>query len=111
MSLPTRHRDLWFEDGNVILIAENTGFRVFKNVLARHSEIFRDAFQMPQPATLEECFEGCPIVRMADDAAGEVAFILGMLFNDAHKYVLLSGGSVNRAVHPNRTGFIVTRCK
>ena len=43
------HPELWFEDGNVVLIAENRSFRVPKSVLARTSEFFRDMFSLPQP--------------------------------------------------------------
>ncbi|KAI0783929.1 hypothetical protein BC629DRAFT_1518200 [Irpex lacteus] len=39
-----RHQHLWFEDGNVVLVAETTGFRVYRGLLARHSEIFHDMF-------------------------------------------------------------------
>ena len=31
---------LWFEDGNVIIVAQASGFRVHKGVLSRHSAAF-----------------------------------------------------------------------
>ncbi|KAI1792056.1 hypothetical protein LXA43DRAFT_1181239 [Ganoderma leucocontextum] len=31
---------LWFEDGNVVIVAQESGFRVHKGVLARHSAAF-----------------------------------------------------------------------
>ena len=46
-----RHPDLWYGDGTVILIAESTGFRVYQGLLAKHSEVFRDMFSLPQPVT------------------------------------------------------------
>lgn len=45
--------DLWFKDGNVILIAEGTAFRVHQSLLSINSEVFRDMFSFPQPADTE----------------------------------------------------------
>lgn len=82
----TKHPTLWFEDGNVVLIAENTGFRVYRGLLARHSDIFRDMFSVPQPQTAaEDSFDGCPVVRMADDRADDVAIVLGILYEDSER--------------------------
>lgn len=75
----TRHLDLWFDDGSVILVAQTTGFRVHRGLLARHSEIFHDMFSMPQPPEVET-FEGCQVVCLSDDAA-DVATILGILYD------------------------------
>ncbi|KAI1792054.1 hypothetical protein LXA43DRAFT_358848 [Ganoderma leucocontextum] len=35
-----RVRSLWFEDGNVVIVAQESGFRVHKSVLSRHSSVF-----------------------------------------------------------------------
>ena len=76
----TKHEDLWFDDGNVVLIAENTGFRLFRGLLSRQSEIFRGMFQMPQSeATAAEMYEGCPVVRVVEDGAEEWVEVLGIL--------------------------------
>jgi len=57
----------WFEDGNVVLLTENTLFRVHRSILSRHSEIFKDTFAMPQaPSEENECIEGCPVVPLSD---------------------------------------------
>ncbi len=62
--------DIWFEDGNVIVIAQHTAFRFHKGVLSRHSQVFRDLFLVPQPSTSEasasDVFDGCPAVRVSD---------------------------------------------
>ncbi|TCD68722.1 hypothetical protein EIP91_010006 [Steccherinum ochraceum] len=57
--------ELWFDDGNVILVAEKTAFRVYQGVLSKNSEIFRDMFTIPQPADAEK-LEGCPVVHLSD---------------------------------------------
>ena len=44
-----RHESLWFEDGSIVLRAENTLFCVHMSLLVRHSEFFKDMFTIPQP--------------------------------------------------------------
>lgn len=61
--------DLWWEDGNIIIEAETTRFRVYKGLLATQSEMFRDMFSIPQPPSdQEDLVEGCPVVRVSDSA-------------------------------------------
>ncbi len=68
-----RKRDLefWYSDGNIILVARDVEFRVYKGLLADHSSVFRDMFSLPQPLTdapsssaLEE--STCPVVNLYD---------------------------------------------
>ncbi|KAI0351200.1 hypothetical protein OH77DRAFT_1462343 [Trametes cingulata] len=61
----THDREFWFEDGSVVLIAYNVGFRVYKRLLIEHSPFFRDLFQIPQPARIPK-IEGCPFVILMD---------------------------------------------
>ncbi|EMD41181.1 hypothetical protein CERSUDRAFT_91943 [Gelatoporia subvermispora B] len=56
---------LWFDDGNVILIAEGVAFRVYQGLLSTRSTVFRDLFQVPQPPD-GESYEGCPVIRLHD---------------------------------------------
>ncbi|KAI0743006.1 hypothetical protein C8Q80DRAFT_948749 [Daedaleopsis nitida] len=44
-----KDEELWYEDGNVIMVARGVGFRVFKGILAEHSPFFKDMFSLPQP--------------------------------------------------------------
>ena len=60
-----RDPDLWFDDGNIVLLARDTAFRVYRGLLTRHSVIFRDLFQMAQPANAET-MESCPVVHLSD---------------------------------------------
>jgi hypothetical protein len=65
----SNHGDPWFEDGNVIIIADDAdvAFRVHCGVLSRHSEFFRSMFQLPQPEPLDvETMAGCQVLRMYD---------------------------------------------
>ena len=51
----------WFDDGNVILAAQRTAFRVHKSIISQHSVVFRDIFTSPLPL-----YDGCPVVRVTD---------------------------------------------
>ena len=59
---------LWFEDGNIVLIAENHPFKIHKGVLAAKSDFFSGMFSLPQPQTLEESerFDGIPTMHLSD---------------------------------------------
>ncbi|KAI0091055.1 hypothetical protein BDY19DRAFT_679462 [Irpex rosettiformis] len=83
----TKHPDLWYEDGTVVIVAENTGFRVYRGLLVNHSSIFHDMFLLPQPASsLNDTFEGCPVVRLADDSAEEVTILLSIICNGVDSF-------------------------
>ncbi|KAG1815401.1 hypothetical protein EV424DRAFT_1628024, partial [Suillus variegatus] len=101
----SKHTDLWFCDGSIILRAEDTLFRVHKSQLARHSAFFRDLFSLPQPSaesadsttssssptvvvnnnpalqidTTNEV-EGCPVLRL-HDTSEDVENLLTALYD------------------------------
>ncbi|KAI0783906.1 hypothetical protein BC629DRAFT_1518042 [Irpex lacteus] len=82
-----KYADLWFEDGNVVLVAEESGYRVHRSLLARHSDVFRDMFSMPQPPPTEEgTYEGCPTVMLVGDRAKEVTMILTILYDGGRSF-------------------------
>ena len=59
------HDELWFRDGNVVLIAETTCFRVHVSILSRSSTVFRDMLELATPSASAddiEMMEGCPVV-------------------------------------------------
>ena len=49
---------LWFDDGNVILIAESTSFEVHKSILSSKSYVFKDMFSIPQPTIMRNRYDG-----------------------------------------------------
>ncbi|GJE90699.1 hypothetical protein PsYK624_068430 [Phanerochaete sordida] len=73
---PQQCEDLWFEDGTIVLQAENTLFRVYTGILARHSPFFKNLFTLPQPEVIER-YDDCPLVKLAEDNA-----------QDAHDFLL-----------------------
>ncbi|KAI6148828.1 hypothetical protein BKA82DRAFT_996951 [Pisolithus tinctorius] len=83
------HLNPWFDDGNVILVAEGKCFKVYQGMLSVHSPIFRDMLSCPQPVGQEEMDgEGCPVVHLRHDSASEVQQVLRALFYG--EYITLS---------------------
>ncbi|KAJ7119165.1 hypothetical protein C8R44DRAFT_878665 [Mycena epipterygia] len=76
---PQRVEGLWFEDGNLVLAAENSQYRVHRGILAARSPVFQDMLAFPQP-TDSELVEGCPLVRLPDSAT-EVTVFLKAIFD------------------------------
>jgi len=77
-------KDVWFEDGNVILQAESTVFKVFRGILSTNSPIFADMFTVPQPMTDNETFESCPLIQLFDSAEDVKHFLKAI--HDASYY-------------------------
>ncbi|RDX41821.1 hypothetical protein OH76DRAFT_1363819 [Lentinus brumalis] len=76
----TRDPDLWFPDGNVVVLAENTAFRIHSGLLSHHSTVFSDLFGVPQPPQNEDLVDGCPIVHVSDSAE-EFKCLLRMVYD------------------------------
>jgi hypothetical protein len=52
-------KDVWFNDGNVLLQAENILFKVYQGFLVKESPLFQDMFSLSQPETATESHDGC----------------------------------------------------
>ncbi|KAH9910894.1 uncharacterized protein B0H18DRAFT_831049, partial [Fomitopsis serialis] len=77
----SRDGRFWYDDGNIIIIAQGIGFRVFKGLLAAESDVFRDMFTLAKPApdlSRELVPDDCPVVHVTDTAA-EIRSLLAML--------------------------------
>ena len=60
---------IWLSDGNIVLQAENTQFKVHQGYLARLSIIFSDVFSVPQPADgSQPLVDGCAVLLLQDSA-------------------------------------------
>lgn len=70
----TASEDMWFEDGNIILVCESIGFRVYKGILSSQSEVFRDMFSIGNPSE-DDTFNGCAIVHLSDSAHDFLYFL------------------------------------
>ncbi|KAL1761780.1 hypothetical protein FB107DRAFT_254746 [Schizophyllum commune] len=74
LRLPTME-GLFFPDGNIILQAETTIFRLYKGLLASKSTVFKDMFAFPQPSNDERTLLGCPVVEIYDNAEEATYFL------------------------------------
>ncbi|KDR79507.1 hypothetical protein GALMADRAFT_243610 [Galerina marginata CBS 339.88] len=74
-----RSPDFWFEDGNIIIQAQNTQFRVYRGSIARQSAVFNVMFGLPQPEG-EILVDGCPIVYL-DDASQDWKNLFTILYH------------------------------
>lgn len=83
---------IWFDDGNIILQAENISFRVHKSVLALHSTIIRDMLLVAGPL---EHDEGCPVVVMEGDFAQEWEELLLLIY---HGYRFVNEWSFSKII-------------
>lgn len=76
----TRAADLWFDDGNVVLVAEETGFKVYKGILCREARVFEDMFSMPA-SDAQATYEGVlPLIKVQESVQDFTSF-LSALFN------------------------------
>ncbi|KAI0085764.1 hypothetical protein BDY19DRAFT_908759 [Irpex rosettiformis] len=57
----------WHNDGDIVLVCDDTSFRVHLDVLAAQSDIFRHMAEMPRPRQ-EYCetYQGCPVIHLQD---------------------------------------------
>ncbi len=76
-----RHEGHWYEDGSVVLATDVHLFRVHKSMLAKHSTVFSDMFQMPVVEGVNEFWEGVPVSRMVGDTDEEVDIVLRALYD------------------------------
>ncbi|TEB30546.1 hypothetical protein FA13DRAFT_1688607 [Coprinellus micaceus] len=70
---------IWLSDGNIVLQAENTQFKVHQGYLARLSIIFSDVFSVPQPGS-QPLVEGC-VVLLLQDSAQDLSVALSEIYD------------------------------
>ncbi|KAG8920271.1 hypothetical protein FRC01_000846, partial [Tulasnella sp. 417] len=68
----------WYDDGNVVFIAQDNAFRVFQSILIKRSQVMKDMLGLPQPTASSETeggvsdgqlvFEGAPVIVLDDRA-------------------------------------------
>ncbi|KAJ7612185.1 hypothetical protein FB45DRAFT_1065544 [Roridomyces roridus] len=74
-----RVEELWFSDGNLIIQAGSSQFRVYRGILASRSPVFQDMLSFPQPPD-SELVDGCPFVSLPDSEM-EVRVFLKAIFD------------------------------
>ncbi|KAK7690501.1 hypothetical protein QCA50_005599 [Cerrena zonata] len=78
----SRSSDIWYEDGNIVLIAQDLAFKLHRSVLSRCSEVFRDMFEVTQPYLSDDVpmFGDSPIVYLSDTAK-ELSLFLKIVYS------------------------------
>ncbi|RDX49019.1 hypothetical protein OH76DRAFT_1483508 [Lentinus brumalis] len=67
-SSPERDDKLWFDDGTVVLVVQDTEFRVYRGLLEDQFPIFKNLLSLPQPVTHDRDNHRdypCPVVTHA----------------------------------------------
>ncbi|KAJ7184646.1 hypothetical protein C8R46DRAFT_1064708 [Mycena filopes] len=67
-------KDVWFDDGSLIIEVQNVLYRVSRSILSGRSSVFADMFSIPQPADAETR-DGCPVVHLHDASADLTVFL------------------------------------
>ncbi|KAF8896732.1 hypothetical protein CPB84DRAFT_1963064 [Gymnopilus junonius] len=80
---PVTRSKYWFETGDVILHVQNTQLRVHREILALHSTIFKDMFNMPN--SKENVLDGPPVVDL-DDEADDIEYMLSIFYDSVKKH-------------------------
>lgn len=81
----TRSEDLWFKEGNIILVAHDLSFKVHSGILCRHSEVFSELLTDSAMSTLPERVEGCPILRV-EDKGSDLEELLAVMYDGGKRY-------------------------
>jgi hypothetical protein len=71
---PTLVSDLWYNDGNIVLQAESSLFRVSLGVLAARSPVFNDIQTLPRSQD-QEMYDDCPMMVLPDKAEDMANFL------------------------------------
>nr|GAT52676.1 predicted protein [Mycena chlorophos] len=81
--VPLDRGALWFEDGTLVIRAQQTAFKVHRSILAARSSVFRDMLAMPQNAEFVEQLDGCPMVVLPD-APKDLHCFLRAIFDSSY---------------------------
>jgi hypothetical protein len=74
--------DPWLDDGNILLQADGTRFRIVKSLLMARSEVFRDLFTLAHAGDTE-LDDGCPVITL-QDSASDLAQLLKAIYTYAY---------------------------
>jgi hypothetical protein len=77
---------VYFDEGNIVLLSQDgVAFRVYKDVLAFHSPVFKDMFAFGSDASqaqhldTSEMHDGCPLIKL-QDSSDALEHLLKLLF-------------------------------
>ncbi|KAI1795336.1 hypothetical protein LXA43DRAFT_881932 [Ganoderma leucocontextum] len=80
------HKEFWLDDidGNIVLIARNVAFRIYRGLLVAQSTVFADMFASSSPNS-DEVIDGCPVIYVSDSPE-DLAQLLRVLLPTTHRH-------------------------
>ena len=88
-----RSSKFWFEDGNIVLQAEHTQFRLHRSVLSTHCPTFRNMFACSLPEN-GSTVDGCPLVDLsASETLEDVKNLVKILYRSIKWVFIIMGGN------------------
>ncbi|KAG8826144.1 hypothetical protein FRC17_008370 [Serendipita sp. 399] len=66
---PQKHRNLYLEDGTLVMQVENVIFKVHRSILAQYSKVIQDMIALPGDGESKDGTEENPLVLIGDTAA------------------------------------------
>ena len=78
-SSPNAIPRVWYDDGNLIIEAGSSRFRIYKGLLADKSLLFSTMLSLP-PVASEQLVDGCPVVQF-QDSAQDVGIFLKAIYD------------------------------
>jgi hypothetical protein len=84
--IPQISPTIYFPDGNIVLdVVEDDRvmrFRVHKSLLSRHSDFFRDMFDIPQPPQNPSgLVDGCSVISLTGDSIDDWKILFNALYD------------------------------
>ena len=78
-SIPRRHDELWLDDGNIVLVAGDVAFRVYRGLLSAQSTVFEGMFASSNRVA-DELYDDCPVFRVSDSPT-DLAHLLHIIMS------------------------------
>ncbi len=82
-----QHDEFWFDDGNLVLVAGDTAFRIYRGLLTMQSRIFENVFVSGSSCS-NELLDGCPVVDLSDSPE-DLVHLLRVLLPTSRKMCAL----------------------
>lgn len=76
----TKESSLWFDDGNVVLQAEATQYKVHRGVVSLHSAILQNLLKPSSEDVKPEVVEDCPLFVLKASSA-DLTLLLNYTYN------------------------------
>jgi len=77
-SVVERHPDLYFDDGNLVLLTPTRYFVVHQGFLCRHSPVLKDVVETLESSSSLLRLEGLPVVKVQDTSEDMLYFLIAL---------------------------------